>query len=182
MNVYNLPKTAKIGGREYQINTDYRDILEIIAYLNDPKWPEYLRWQIVLGLFYEEDIPGKDQQEAMEFLADFISYGDKTDKPGPKLLDWEQDAVMIISDVNKVAGKEVRESPYIHWWTFLSWFRGIGEGQLSTVVSIRKKKMTGKKLEKWEEEFYRENREIIDFRREQTPEDKAIQDYFSKWL
>ena len=182
MDAYRLPKSAKIGGREYKINTDYRDILEIIGYLNNPKWPEILRWRIVLELFYEGDIPGEHQTEAMQFLSDFITYGSKASKPGPKLMDWEQDAQMIISDVNKVAGKEVRELPYLHWWTFLSYFYGIGEGQLSTIVSIRKKKMTGKKLEKWEEEFYRENRETIDFRRGETQEDKAMQEYFAKWL
>lgn len=182
MDLYRLPKAVTIGGLEYQINTDYRDILEIIGYLNDPKWPEILRWQIVLELFYDGDIPKELKAEAIQFLSDFISYDNKASKPGMKLMDWEQDAQMIISDVNKVAGKEVRELPYLHWWTFLSYFYGIGEGQLSTIVSIRKKKMTGKKLEKWEDEFYRENREMIDFRREQTTEEIAMQEYFSKWL
>lgn len=182
MDAYRLPKAAVIGGREYKINTDYRDVLEMIGYLNNPQWPEMIRWQIVKELFYEESIPDEYQNEALQYIADFISYGAKAGKPGPKLIDWEQDAQIIVSDVNKVAGKEVRELPYLHWWTFLSYFYGIGEGQLSTIVSIRKKKMTGKKLDKWEEEFYRENREAIDFQRKETQEDKAVQEYFKKWL
>jgi hypothetical protein len=180
--VWGLPKTATIGGVEYAINTDFRDILEIISYLNDNGKPLYLRWQIALGLFFDEEIPIACQTEAMEYLSEFISYGETDTRPGPKLMDWDQDAKIIIGDVNKVAGREVRETQYLHWWTFLSYFYGIGEGQLSTIVSIREKKSSGKKLEKWEEEFYKKNRSKIDFRRPQTEEDAAVQEYFKKWL
>lgn len=182
MNPWLLPNTANIGGVDYPINADFRDVLEIIGFLNDEKKPAYLRWQIAIGLFYDGEIPEAHQQEAMEYLTDFISYGETEAKPGPKLMDWEQDAQIIIGDVNKVAGKEIRGENFLHWWTFLSYFYGIGEGQFSTIVSIRSKKRRGKKLEKWEEEFYRENKKKIEFRRTQTPEDAEAQEYFSKWL
>lgn len=182
MNIYGLPKTAVIGGIEYQINTDYRDILEIVCFLNDSTRPDYLRWQIALGLFYDADIPDEYKKEAMEYMAEFISYGESEAHSGPKLIDWEQDAQLIIGDVNKVAGKEVRETKYLHWWTFLSYFYGIGDGQLSTIISIRTKKSSGKKLEKWEEEFYKKNKKRIDFQKAKTSEDAAIQEYFNKWL
>lgn len=182
MNIYGLPKTAEIGGNEYDINTDFRDVLEIITILNDSTKPEYIRWQVGIGLFYEGEIPQEHYREAMEFLSEFISYGETETRPGPKLIDWEQDAQVIIGDVNKVAGREVREAKYLHWWTFLSYFYGIGEGQLSTIISIRSKKSSGKKLEKWEEEFYRKNKHKIDFQKAKTPDDSAVQEYFNKWL
>lgn len=84
--------------------------------------------------------------------------------------------------MNKVAGHEVRADKFLHWWTFLSYFYGIGEGQLSTVVSIRSKRQKGKKLEKWEQEYYRENRKKIDFQQPETPEKAAAKAYFDKWL
>lgn len=182
MNIWQLPKTATINGIEYEINTDFRDVLEIIQILNNEDKTEFVRWNIAVGLFFEKTIPKNDIQEAMQFIADFISYGQKPDAPGPKLMDWEQDAPMIIADINKVSGKEVRSMPYIHWWTFLGWFMGIGEGQLSMVVSIRSKKAKGKKLEKWEEEYYKANKSKVDFSRKQTAEDTAIKEYFQKWL
>ena len=182
MNPWSLPKSACIGGVEYPINADFRDILDIIGYLNDETRPLYLRWQIAMGLFYDGEIPEENQQEAMEYLADFISYGESENKPGPKMMDWEQDAQIIIGDINKVAGKEIREEKYIHWWTFLSYFYGIGEGQLSTIISIRSKKHRGEKLEKWEEKFYKDNKKKIDFQKHKTVNDAAVQDYFNKWL
>lgn len=182
MNAWGLPTTAKIGGVEYQINTDYRDVLDIIKYLNDTTKTEYARWMIAISLFFEEEIPNEYEEEAAKFLSDFISYDNQDAKPGPKLMDWQQDAAMIISDVNKVAGKEVRAEKYIHWWTFLSYFYGIGEGQLSNVVGIRSKKAKGKKLEKWEQEYYRDNRQKVDFKTLDNPEKAALQEYFNKWL
>ena len=182
MNPWRLPQTAEIGGAVYQLNTDFRDILEIMGYLDDQDKPEYLRWRIALALFYEGDIPAEHQQEAMEYLADFISCGETDTKPGPKLLDWEQDAQAIVADVNKVAGKEVRAIPYLHWWTFLSYFRAIEEGQLSTLVSIRDKLRRGKKLENWEKEFYRENKSRVELKKKYSAEDLAEQERLKKLL
>ena len=182
MNAWKLPQSAVIGGIKYKINSDFRDVLEIIKYLTDVRKSEYSRWMIALALFYEEEIPAEHQEEAAKFLSDFISYGVPEDKPGPKLVDWDQDASLIVADVNKVAGKEIRAEEYLHWWTFLSYFYGVGEGQLSTVVGIRSKRAKGKKLDKWEQEYYRDNRKKVDFQTPDTPEKEEIKEYFNKWL
>ena len=182
MNAWSLPKSARFGGIEYPFATDYRDILEIIEYLTNTDRPEFVRWQIALGLFYESEIPDEYQKEAMQYLADFISYGSKDQQSGPKLLDWEQDANLIVGDINKVAGMEIRSLPYLHWWTFLSYFYGIGEGQLSTVVSIRSKKAKGKKLEKWEQEYYKANKHAVDLRTTESEEICAEKENIMKWL
>lgn len=166
MTGWSLPTRAVFGGKTYQLHADYRDILEIFSYLNDPDLPEYLRWSIALALFYDDPVPGEHQQEAMEYLARFISGGEaETAAPGPKLIDWEQDSAMIVADVNKAAGQEIRALPFVHWWTFLSWFHAIGQGQLSTVVSIRDKMARGKKLEDWEKTFYRENKHKVELKK-----------------
>ena len=57
MNPWSLPQSAIIGGKEYSINTDFRDILEIIGYLNDESKYIYWRWKIALSLFYDGEIP-----------------------------------------------------------------------------------------------------------------------------
>lgn len=182
MNAWGLPRVAVIGGVEYSINADFRDVLEVIGYLSDPTKMDHVKWEIAVSLFYDGDIPDEHKQEAMEYLADFISYGATDDKPGAKLIDWNQDAKLIIGDINKVAGKEIRAESFLHWWTFLSYFYGIGEGQLSTVVSIRSKKKKGKKLDKWEQEYYQENKQIIDFQTPDTPEAEEMKEYFDMWL
>jgi hypothetical protein len=183
MTPWSLPQTATIGGVEYQLSTDYRDILEIISCLNDPENPEMLRWRIAVALFFDcEDFPEEHLQEAMEYLAAFISCGDTGNTPAPKLLDWEQDAQIIVADVNKVAGMEIRAIDYLHWWTFLSYFRAVGEGQLLTLVSIREKLRTGKKLEQWEQEYYRKNPERVILRTKYLAEEEAEFDELKELL
>jgi len=182
MDGWSLPKTAEFGGKKYSLNTDFRDVLEIISYLTDKNRTEYIRWRIAVGLFYEPEVPDEYLQDAMLYLSKFISYGSVDGKPGPKLIDWKQDVHMIVGDINKVAGQEIRALNYLHWWTFLSYFYGIGEGQLSTVVSIRRKKAKGKKLEKWEQEYYRDNKNVVDFASCESVEVKKEKDSIMKWL
>lgn len=182
MSWWSLPTSASIGGVDYPIHGDYRDILDIFRYLDDPEQPEYVRWRIALALFYEGEIPQQHLQEAMECLVGFISCGDRESKPAPKLLDWEQDAQVIVADVNKVAGTEIRALPFLHWWTFVAYFHAIGEGQLSTLVSIRDKLRKGKKLEKWEQEYYRKNKDKVDLRKRYSAEELAEQKRLNKLL
>lgn len=182
MNRWSLPTSATIGGVVYQIHADFRDILNIFRYMDDPDRPEYIRWRIAIALFYEGEIPQEYFQEAMEYLADFIACGNRDSKPGPKLLDWEQDAQVIVADVNKVAGSEIRAVPFLHWWTFVSYFNAIGEGQLSTLVSIRDKLRRGKPLEKWEKEYYRKNKEIVDLKTRYSADELAEQERLKKLL
>lgn len=180
---WTLPTHAVIGGKKYKINGDFRDILEIFSYFSDPDFPEYVMWEIALALFYDCQIPDEHRQQAMEYLSWFLAGGkQENDHPGPKLIDWRQDAQLIAADINKAAGQEIRAMPFLHWWTFLSWFHAIGQGQLSTVVAIRSKIARGKKLEAWEQEFYRENRSLVDFQKRYSQQELEERRQLEKML
>lgn len=183
MEGWSLPEKADIGGKCYRLHTDYRDILEIFSYLQDEDLPEFLRWQIALGLFYEEQLPQEHMAQAAEYFRWFVCCGREEEKcPGPQLLSWEQDAQDIVADVNKVAGQEIRSLPYLHWWTFLGWFHSIGEGNLSALVAIREKLSRGKKLEGYEQEFYRRNRSRVELRKKYSAMELAEQERLNKLL
>lgn len=182
MNGWGLPSSALIDGREYAINADFRDILEVIEIMQDRDKHERIRVLVALSLFYDdfEQIAPEHYQEALEWMLDFIACGEKDDgAPQPKVIDWEQDRLIIVAEVNKVAGAEVRALLFLHWWTFVAYFNGIGEGQLSFIVSIREKLRKGKKLEPHEREFYNKNRTRVDFKQKFT---KAEEELLSQWL
>lgn len=180
MSGWTLPETVWVGEREYPIHADYRDVLDIIARLNDRKEDEQTRAYVALALFFEEfeQMPGKDYAEGVRQMFRFINGGEEENdpQPRPKTIDWEQDRPLIVADINRVAGCEIRALPFCHWWTFLSWFNGIGEGQLSAVVSIREKRRKGKKLSDWEKEFYQEHRKQVDFEKKYTAEERQEQE------
>ena len=176
MYSWNLPTSLNVGGRNYTIRTDYRVILDILTAMNDPdifepgmteEEKQLERALTMLQIFYIDfdTMPSSDWQEASEKACEFIDCGIKDDgKQKPRLIDWEQDAPVIVPAVNKVCGKDVRSVKYMHWWTFFGYYMEIGECTLSTIVSIRDKKRRGKKLEKWEQEFYRNNKKLVDLK------------------
>lgn len=161
MDLWQLPVQACLAGVTYDLHTDYRDILEIFSYLEDPDLPEQVRWRIALALFYEQPVQQAHRQAALDYMVRFLCCG-VPDTPGPKRMDWQHDAAAIIAGVNRAAGREIRSAPYIHWWSFLSWFHAMEPGQLSTVVSIREQLRRGKPLEPWQKEYYRENKAAVD--------------------
>lgn len=176
MYAWELPTSLEVGGKEYAIRIDYRVILDILAAMNDPeifvpgmteeekKMEQSMTMLQILYIDFDS-MPPRDWKEAAEKACDFIDCGIKDDgKPKPRTMDWEQDAPLIVPAINKSVKIDVRSVKYMHWWTFFGLYMEIGESTFSTVVSIRDKKRRGKKLEKWEQEFYRNNRHIVDLK------------------
>lgn len=105
----------------------------------------------------------------------FLDGGDvpKSKKAPVKIIDWSYDESIIFPALNKVAGFETRIASYVHWWTFLGYFSEVGDGLLSQVMNIRGKRAKGKKLEKWERDFYNEHKELVDIKEKLSPEQQA---------
>ena len=183
--LYGLPSTITAGGEKYTIRTDFRAVLDVLIACNDPELDDEARTVVMLEILLPgwEDIPQEHLQEAAERLVQFIDCGQKDDgKAHPRVVDWEQDAAIIIPAVNSVAHTDIRAAVQLHWWTFFSYFMEIRESLFSNVLSIRQKKAKGKKLEKYEEEFYRENRAIIDLKKPETDEIRAEKENILKYL
>ena len=181
MTMYDLPTSVTVDGKDYPIRTDYRDVINVITALNDPNLDEYEKSYVLLTAMFTDPVPPELVGEAIQAAFSFISAGMDGDRKGPRLMDWEQDAPLIISAVNKVAGKEVRAMDYLHWWTFIGYYMEIGESQFSTVVSIRQKKKKHKKLEKHEEEYYRHNKSMIDLKQKISDEEADALDQLVGW-
>ncbi len=191
VSVWEFPTSLNIGGVDYEIRTDYRAVLDLLTALNDndlndsdPEMESYMKTRVILEIMFPQcdNIPAEHIQEALDKVAEFIDMGVTSDTKKPKVMDWEQDSKILISPINKILGYEVR-NPNIntHWWTFLSAYMEIGESLFSTVIHIREKLIKGKKLDKWEQEFYKENKSLIDFNKKDkrsNEEKEIIRDYF----
>ena len=158
-----LPKSLEIKGTDYAIRTDFRDILTIITAFNDPELEDREKMFACLYILYEdfEDIKPDDYEEAYMQAVRFIDCGEEPKEgKNPRLMDWEQDERILFPAINSVAGYETRACEYIHWWTFMGYFMEIREGVFSQVLSLRQKKAKHKKMEKWEQEFWRSNKDM----------------------
>lgn len=157
-----LPTSLEVGGKEYEIRSDYRNVLRIFEAMEDEELEDKEKFYVMLRRLYVDfdHIPQDCYREAYEQATRFIESHDRgEDKKNPQLINWEKDEHMIFPAINAVAGTEVRSVEYMHWWTFLGYFENIDNESLwSFVLSIRQKRAKGKKLEKHEREFFNRNR------------------------
>lgn len=191
--MFELPTSVVINGNDYPIRNrgDYRMVIDCFNALDDEELDEANRILTCLIIFYdgmmdEESVLGifgDDLKQAVTEMFNFFNCGQQSigQQVNYKLIDWSQDAQLIAGAVNLVAQKEIRSEPYLHWWTFMGYYLSVGESALSTVVEIRHKIKTGKKLEKYEQEFRRNNPQYFVWN-SKTVEQKAADDYIrSLW-
>ena len=177
-----LPDALTVDGVNYRINADFRNILRIFAALNDPALNELEKAFVAVRRLFADDVTDVNFRSLTERAYWFIGGGDMPQsKPSPvQLIDWHHDEQMMMPAVSKAAGVvDIRSLPFLHWWTFLGLFGEIGEGLFSTVLHIRQKKAKGRKLEKWEEEFFRDHKELVAVR---TPEEQSEIDATRRFL
>lgn len=176
--IYTLPTTVEIGGDEREIRWDYRPILDIITVLNDAELDNESKALAAIDIFYPDadSISIYDYQEAMERCLWFIRCGNEEDekrKP-PKLMDWEQDFKHIVAPINRVLGTEIRGPGKVHWWSFISAYNEIGDCYFAHIVRIRHQKAKGKRLDKVDLEFYRENKSAVDIKNKYTDAENEL--------
>ncbi|MCM1232341.1 MAG: bacteriophage Gp15 family protein [Ruminococcus flavefaciens] len=192
-----LPETLTVGGTEYPIRTDYRDVLQVYEAFNDPELETGEAWIVAIYLLFEDfscadDVEeavrhGFDLEEAAGQVSWFLSVGRSVRKDTEKpVYSWVQDEQMIFAAVNAVAGKEVRDEAYMHWWTFSGWMGEVREDTWTHIVGIRDKLNRGKKLESSEREYYARNRDVIEIRapksREEQRKEAEYNAYLEKYL
>ncbi len=195
-----LPKELTVGGVDYPIRTDYHNVLDVFEAFQDPDLAYSEKWEVAIYMMFEcfscyDDafeaaeagflVENAENEfpidEAMKQISWFITAG----QPEKEVLalpvyNWKQDEQMIFSAVNKVAGMETRELPYLHWWTFVGYFNEIGEGTFTYIMGIRHKINSGKKLEKHEREFLAKNHDLVEIKPVLTEEEQAQEDAYKE--
>ena len=164
MTGWELPTALGIAGRSFAIRSDFRAVIDALAALNDKDLPEQARCLAFLQIFYPDWQHLPDANEALRQAMVFVNLGHPVadNLPHrPELVHWDTDVQLIAPAVDKVLGYSCRRCEYLHWWDFIGAFQNIGEGLFASVVNIRNKRARGKKLDKAEKEFARENADLI---------------------
>ncbi len=179
-----LPKTLEVDGVEYPIDSDFRTAYKINIDFAD-KWgcdDEQLgKVYSCLYNLYGERIDGKwvakipeNTEEALRKAIWFLDGGDnyKLKKNNIKVIDFEQDANLIFPAINVLIKTEVRELPYLHWWTFLGYLQNAPQDTMfSTVMNLRQKKAKGK-MDKYDRQMYNEYKGIIEIKQKLSEEEQ----------
>lgn len=187
MYPWGLPESAEINGREFAIRSDFRAALDVIRVMSDASIPGEERGMLAMALFYPEsgdpdaveglchldDMRASDAEEAGRFIRWFVDGG--TEGHGGekgRMMDWSQDYRIIVPPVSRVLGYDPRSRGHVHWWTFLGAYMEVGDCLFASVVSCRRKKAQGK-MDKADREFYRKNRDLVDFHAEPSEADES---------
>lgn len=189
--MYDIPTTVNVDGVEYSIRNDgdFRIILDCFQALNDSELTATERLLAALIIFYKDftsiydftkDVP---LDKLVEGMYNFFNCGSSSGTASnKKLVDWQQDEQLICSAINKVANKEIRLEKYVHWWTFMGYFTAIGESPISTIIHIRDKIVSGKKLEKYERQYRMQNPQYFAWNSksiDQNEADKLVRDIWN---
>ena len=178
-SMFSLPTTVTVSGIEYPVRTDYRVILEILVMLDDPDLSDGDKTEALLRMFYVNQSP--DPMAAVEAFRRFVDPRSqrKAQRSGSSshIIDWSQDFDLMVAPINHILGCEVRALDHLHWHTFLSAYLEIPpDSVFARVLRIREKLRTGKKLEKYEKQWYRSNMDLVTLRQKYSQTEKEVLD------
>ena len=179
-SMFFLPTTVTVSGIEYPVRTDYRVILEILVMLDDPDLSDGDKTEALLRMFYVNQSP--DPMAAVEAFRRFVDprCEDKNlTSRNARLISWQQDFDLMVAPINHILGCEVRALDHLHWHTFLSAYLEIPpDSVFARVLRIREKLRQGKKLEKYEKQWYNRNRDLVHLKQKfSTKENDIIKDW-----
>lgn len=183
--MWDLPIAVEINGKHHPIRNkcDYRVVLDVICALNDNDLTEEEKVKCALFIFYENISAIDDFETAIKEMFRIINGGEveeQTNDNKPKLMDWEHDFQQVAPPISRVLGYDVRTpDKYTHWYSFLGGYMEIGDCTFSTIVSIRSKKAKGQKLDKWEIDYIREHRKMVELPQKLTIEEQ--EELNSEW-
>ena len=173
--IFSLPTSVAAGDKSYSVRTDFRVILEIFVMLDDPDLTGADKTEALLRMFYVNRPP--DAEAALRAFTDFVDprHGNQGKKPPGRLIDWSQDFDLMVAPINHILGFECRSVDYLHWHTFLSAYLEIPpDSVFARVLRIREKLRTGKKLEKYEKQWYNRNRDLVHLKSKFSAKEDAI--------
>jgi hypothetical protein len=178
--MWDLPIAVEINGKSHPIRNkcDYRVVLDVICALNDNELTDEEKVKCALFIFYENISVIDDFDTAIKEMFRIINGGEEQEESQeqkPSLMDWQHDFPQLAPPISRVLGYDVRTpDKYTHWYSFLGGYMEIGECTFSTNVSMRSKRAKGKKLDKWEEEYIREHRKMVELPRKLTSEEEEF--------
>ncbi len=179
--MWSLPISVEIDGKEYAIRNkcDYRVVLDVISVLNDKELNQQEKIQYSLFIFYEDITELENTEKAVKEIMKIIGTGEEDhetneqEKNKPPVMSWEHDFAQLAPPISRTLGYSVRDANhYTHWYDFIGAYMEIGECTFSTIISIRSKRQKGKKLDASEQEFYKENKKLVDLPQNLTEEEK----------
>lgn len=148
-----LPSSVTVGGRQFPINADFRNILKILRLIEDGGVDERYKAILACQWFYTEDVPPGGVNEIIKFITgaedDDIRRRAENgcDEPStPRRYDYEYDAEEIYASFLKDYRIDLLDIPFLHYRKFLIMLLNLSdESPFKQKVQLRFKDLSGLK-------------------------------------
>lgn len=161
-----LPTTVEVDGKEYEINTDFRECINIMLAFEDSELSAYEKNMVMLSVLYPK-IP-ENVEKAAELAIKFLNCGDDPDENvgavamPERVYSFEKDAKYIFSAIKQTYGVDLETIEYLHWWKFCYMFLDLREDCFfCKICDLRIRRARGK-LSKEEREYCLRIKDILD--------------------
>lgn len=178
------PTKIKINNKIYNINYDFRTIINILLAFEDKDLTYEEQVYIMLKNLYEKEIPEEDFEEAVRLAIKFIDLGEeqKENKPFERIYSYKKDGNYIMTGINSTHNIDIEKNPDLHWWKFMALFMDMSsECMFGELVYYRKRKLEGK-LTPDEQKQYKKIKDLVDLEevKSQSKERKKFFEQYHK--
>ncbi len=178
-----LPTKIKINGKNYDINYDYRTIINILIAFEDDELSNYEKCYIMLNNLYKDEIPNENLEEAVTKAIRFIDCDQeyKTNTSDQRIFSFKKDAMYIFSGINATHHIDIEENN-IHWWKFMSLFMDMKPDCMFGELTYYRKRKNDGKLTKEEKEQYKKIKDLVDLEdKVVTKQSEARKEFFKEF-
>lgn len=181
----NLPRKIKIKNTIYNINFDYKTIINILLAFEDTELTRSEQTYIMLKNLYIEEIPKEDTQEAIEKAIKFIDGGkieevDNLNQKEKRIYSFKKDGNYIFSGISQTHNIDLSEKNNLHWWVFLSFFMDMSPNCTFGELVYYRKRKNENKLTKEEKEHYKKIKKLVDLDYKDEESIKARKEFFQE--
>ncbi|MCQ5130294.1 bacteriophage Gp15 family protein [Butyricicoccus faecihominis] len=178
-----FPDAIEIDGREYEINSDFRDCLTIILAFEDNELTDEEKQAVMLTRLYKTIPP--NLTEACEMAVLFLNCGDtrqRDTEPHARLYSFAHDADYIWSAYYQSYGVDLESINHLHWWKFCYMFTDLSEESFfQRMIYLRRRKRDGK-LSNEERQAYSQLHDILELPMQKDTEWQEIESEFMRKL
>ena len=200
-----LPVSVDIGSEKYEIDADFRTIMNIEGIIFEKEVTEdqknfakemmkeieinekdaitNAKYYDALKIFYKDNIPD-DLEEAMEKMLWFYSCGKEEiskQKTKKKVISFEHDFDYINAGFMQYYKKDLFEVDFLHWWKFMSLLSALHDDcKICEIIGYRGAEL--KNFDKEQRKRIREMQKIYALPDDISKEEKKRQDEITQIL
>ncbi len=135
-----LPLAIQVSGRDLPIETDFRTGILFEQLVESNEVPQEEKIAYAVNLYFPGRFPSNalEQIQAVEGMLWFYSCGDEEQPKqqdqqqnsagiARRIYDYDIDAPLIYSAFLAQYNIDLQDIQYLHWWKFISMFRGLAQ-------------------------------------------------------